>query len=85
MPPTDEQVIIASNALCRGERDLMEESLRSQLVCYHLDVAKLRPEAAFLRLTHVRIEEAYKSPNIVVVRDFLTDRECDTLRQYSGE
>ncbi|CAG2176441.1 unnamed protein product [Oppiella nova] len=52
--------------LCRGER-LMNDSIASKLKCFHLNTTK----TPFLQLTRIQVEEMYKSPQIVVIHDFL--------------
>src|SRR5699024_49198 len=77
------------NALCRGEQIedafILQEVDRSPLVCFHLDVSKRGPDSAHLRLTHARVEEVHKNPNIVIVHQFLTDKECEILKRIAGK
>ena len=76
----------AFHSLCRGERHLLPEPLRSQLVCFHLDTAALsHPDSAYHRLSRIRVEEAYKRPHIVLFHDFLSDAECELLKSMAGK
>ncbi|CAG2172311.1 unnamed protein product, partial [Oppiella nova] len=64
--------------LCRGER-LMNDSIASKLMCFHLNTTK----TPFLRLTRIRVEEMYKSPQIVVIHDFLSEYETKTINSLA--
>ncbi|CAG2171637.1 unnamed protein product [Oppiella nova] len=58
--------------LCRGER-LMNDSIVSKLMCFYLNTTKTPI------LTRIKVEEMYKSPQIVVIHDFLSEYETQTI------
>ncbi|CAG2171222.1 unnamed protein product [Oppiella nova] len=60
--------------LCRGER-LLNDSIVSKLKCFHLNTTK----TSFLRLTRIKVEEMYKSPQIVVIHELLSEYETQTI------
>ncbi|CAG2115470.1 unnamed protein product, partial [Medioppia subpectinata] len=60
--------------LCRGEK-LLNDSIVSQLNCYFLNTT----EIPFLRLTRIKVEEMYKRPQILVIHDFMSDNETQTM------
>ncbi|CAG2165689.1 unnamed protein product [Oppiella nova] len=64
--------------LCRGET-LMNDSIVSKLKCFHLNTTK----TPFLRLTRIQVEEMYKSPQIVVIHEFLSESETQTMISLS--
>ncbi|CAG2114616.1 unnamed protein product, partial [Medioppia subpectinata] len=61
--------------LCRGHISL-DQSIRFQLKCYHLNTT----EIPFLRLNRIKVEEMYKRPDIVVIHDFISEQEIQTIR-----
>ena len=75
--PREESERQTYEALCRGENRLSER-IRSQLMCFYLNTAKLRDP--YLRLTNVKVEEAYKRPQIVMFYDFMTDHEIEVVK-----
>ncbi|CAG2177219.1 unnamed protein product, partial [Oppiella nova] len=60
--------------LCR-KKSLLNDSIVSKLKCFHLNTTK----TPFLRLTRIKVEEMYKSPKIVVIHDFLSECETQTI------
>ncbi|CAG2121015.1 unnamed protein product, partial [Medioppia subpectinata] len=65
----------AYEALCRGEKRLSART-ESQLVCFYLNTTGI----PFLRLTHIKVEESFKKPQIVVFHDFLSDSEIEVVK-----
>ena len=65
-------------ALCRGERK-MSVKTESQLLCFHLNTTYI----PYLRLTRVKVEEAYKKPQIVIFHDFLSAKEIDVIKSLA--
>ena len=59
----------------------MSERIRSSLVCFHLETSKMLDP--YLRLTHIRVEEAYKRPQIVIFHDFMTDAETEVVKSLA--
>lgn len=74
--PHEESERQTYEALCRGE-NRMSERVRSKLVCFYLDTRRAHP---YIRLARIKVEEAYKRPQIVVVLDFLSDEEVETIK-----
>ncbi|CAG2104678.1 unnamed protein product, partial [Medioppia subpectinata] len=69
--------------LCRGDISL-DQSIRFQLKCYYLNTT----EIPFLRLTRIKVEEMYKRPDIVVIHDFISEQEIQTIKllvQFSSQ
>jgi len=56
--------------LCRG-KSLLNDSIASKLKCFYLNTTK----TPFLRLTRIRVKEMYKSPQIVVIHELLSEYE----------
>ena len=65
-------------ALCRGEKRLSDR-IESQLVCFHLNTKNI----PFLRLMHIKVEEAFKRPQIVIFHEFLSDSEIEVVKTLS--
>ena len=65
-------------ALCRGEK-LLSDKIESQLVCFHLNTT----EIPFMRLMHIKVEEAFKEPQIVVFHEILWDSEIELIKQMA--
>lgn len=65
--------------LCRGEQEPPIE-LRSQLVCRY---ATNGHRSAFLRLAPLKLEEAYRQPDIVIYHDVMSDREIELIKHYA--
>lgn len=79
--PIEETERQTYEALCRGESRLSERT-RSQLVCFHLDTSKsIDP---YLRLTNIKVEEAYKQPQIVIFHDFMSDAEAEVIKALAA-
>lgn len=77
--PLEEDERETYEALCRGE-NRMPESIRSQLKCYFLNTTTLDP---YVRLWRIKVEEAYKRPNIVLFIEFISDYEIDVVKSLS--
>lgn len=77
--PIEETERETYEALCRGE-NRMSEQIRSKLVCFHLNTSKLDP---YVRLWRIKVEEAYKKPQIVVFHDFLSDYEIEIVKNLA--
>ncbi|OTF69401.1 prolyl 4-hydroxylase subunit alpha-2-like protein [Euroglyphus maynei] len=78
--PLEENERDTYEALCRGENRI-HESIRSKLKCYYLDTSKLANK--FVRLWRIKVEEAYKRPNIVLFIDFMSDYEIDVVKRLA--
>ena len=65
-------------ALCRGERK-MSIKTESQLLCFHLNTTSI----PYLKLTKVKVEEAFKKPQIVIFHDFLSAKEIDVIKSLA--
>ncbi|XP_046917132.2 prolyl 4-hydroxylase subunit alpha-1 [Dermatophagoides farinae] len=78
--PLEENERDIYEALCRGENRL-HESIRSKLKCYYLDTSKLLDK--FVRLWRIKVEEAYKQPNIVLFIDFMSDDEIEVVKRLA--
>ncbi|CAG2168774.1 unnamed protein product [Oppiella nova] len=65
---------LISETKVRGQR-LMNDSIAAKLKCFHLNTTK----TPFLRLTRIKVEEMYKSPQIVVIHEFLSESETQTI------
>nr|XP_046917132.1 prolyl 4-hydroxylase subunit alpha-1-like [Dermatophagoides farinae] len=78
--PLEENERDIYEALCRGENRL-HESIRSKLKCYYLDTSKLLDK--FVRLWRIKVEEAYKRPNIVLFIDFMSDDEIEVVKRLA--
>ncbi|XP_049537788.1 prolyl 4-hydroxylase subunit alpha-1 isoform X2 [Anopheles darlingi] len=63
--------------LCRGEQEPPIE-LRSQLVCRYTT-----NRSPFLRLAPLKLEEAYRQPDIVIYHDVMSDREIELIKHYA--
>ena len=70
----ESNVIARTKSLCHGHK-LLDHSLLSQLKCYYLST-RHKP---YLRLMKIRLEELYKNPDLVMIHQFLTDREIDFM------
>jgi prolyl 4-hydroxylase len=57
----------------------MKVSIESTLRCFHLTTTQI----PFLRLTRIKVEEMYKRPQIVVIHDFLSDNEINTMKSLA--
>lgn len=62
-------------ALCRGEKRLSDRTL-SELKCFYLNTTKI----PFLRLSLVKVEEAFKKPQIVLFHDILSESEIEVVK-----
>ena len=65
-------------ALCRGERK-MSIKTESQLLCFYLNTTYI----PYLKLTKVKVEEAFKKPQIVIFHDFLSTKEIDVIKSLA--
>ena len=65
-------------ALCRGERK-MSIKTGSQLLCFHLNTTYI----PYLKLAKVKVEEAFKKPQIVIFHDFLSTKEIDVIKSLA--
>lgn len=77
--PVEESERDTYEALCRGENRMSEE-IRSKLVCFYLDTRKLH---GYIRLWRVKVEEAYKRPQIVMFHEFMSDYEVSVVKQLA--
>lgn len=77
--PIEESERDTYEALCRGE-NRMSERIRSKLVCFYLNTSKLNPYVRFFR---IKVEEAYKRPQIVIFHDFMTDYEAEVVKMLA--
>ena len=74
-----EEMSLANDYLCLG-RTFLNDSMQSKLKCFYLNTT-LRP---YLRLTRIKVEELYKRPQIVLIRNFLSPNETEALKNYSS-
>ncbi|RWS16015.1 prolyl 4-hydroxylase subunit alpha-1-like protein [Dinothrombium tinctorium] len=79
LEPKEESERDTYESLCRGEKRISAET-ESKLVCYYLDTTK-KP---YLRLTHIKVEEAFKKPHIVVYYDILSDYEIEVIKKLAS-
>ncbi|KAI7690881.1 hypothetical protein SSS_04789 [Sarcoptes scabiei] len=77
--PLEENEREIYEALCRGE-NRMSESIRSRLKCYYLNTTNLDP---YIKLWRIKVEEAYKIPNLVMFVDFLSDYEVEIIKSLA--
>nr|XP_027195540.1 prolyl 4-hydroxylase subunit alpha-1-like isoform X1 [Dermatophagoides pteronyssinus]XP_027195541.1 prolyl 4-hydroxylase subunit alpha-1-like isoform X2 [Dermatophagoides pteronyssinus] len=78
--PSEENERDIYEALCRGENRI-HETIRSRLKCYYLDTSKLSDK--YVRLWRIKVEEAYKQPNIVLFIDFMSDYEINVVQRLA--
>lgn len=78
--PVEETERETYEALCRGENRISER-IRSQLVCFHLDTSKSWDP--YLTLTRVKVEEAFKRPQIVIFHEFMSDYESQIVKELA--
>ncbi|RWS28712.1 prolyl 4-hydroxylase subunit alpha-1-like protein [Leptotrombidium deliense] len=76
--PREESEREAYESLCRGEKRISART-DSQLKCYYLDTTK-KP---YLRLSRIKVEEAFKKPKIVVFLDIMSDFEIEVIKNLS--
>ncbi|XP_054165484.1 prolyl 4-hydroxylase subunit alpha-1-like [Oppia nitens] len=65
-------------ALCRGEKRISDKTA-SQLMCFYLNTTYI----PFLKLIHIKVEEAFKRPQIVIFHDFMSDYEIEVVKSLS--
>ena len=66
-------------ALCRGEKRLSPR-LEAELFCFHLNTTQI----PFLRLMRIKVEEAFKRPQIVIFHNFLSDTEIEVVKTLAA-
>ena len=66
-------------ALCRGEK-LLSDATLSQLSCYHLDTSNV----PYFKLAKIRVEEAFKQPQLVIFHDILSEDEIEKIKQLAS-
>ena len=69
---------VRSDYLCLG-RSFMNDSMQSKLKCFYLKTTS-KP---YLRLTRIRVEELYKRPQIVLIHNFLSETEIETMKNMT--
>ncbi len=74
--PTERQIY---TALCRGEK-LMSVAVQSQLKCFYWDTK----HSPYLTLMHIKVEEAFKKPQLLLFHDIMTDEEIRVVKELSS-